>query len=324
MNGLTLPCDILIQDIDQLTYREWLEVRRQGLGGSDVAAALSLSLWKSPLELYLEKIGEAPKVQTEPNEALTWGRIMEPVIRDEFAKRTGYPVKSLRSMLQHPCYPYMLADLDGLVEVPERGLGVLEIKTASSYAKTDWEGGKVPDHYMLQLQHYLAVSGLEFAVIVVLIGGNQLQWQIVESDLELIENMITLEANFWRHVTEKVPPPVDGSSACSEMLAKLYPVANKEAPLILPQESDGWIQSYLQAKTDADAAEERKRLAENRLKEVMVEHEKAISPGGYQVTWKNFQTSRLDSARLKAEEPAILERYSTTVTSRRFSVSMGK
>ena len=323
MNVLTLPCEILIQDIDKLSYQDWLAVRRSGIGGSDVAAAIGLSAWKSPIEVWEEKAIGKMQLKND-NESMRWGRLLEPLIREEFSRRSGLAVQSLRSMLQHPVHKFMLANLDGLVLDPVRGPGVLEIKTASTYAKADWEGGKVPDHYMLQLQHYLAVSGLEFAVIVVLLGGNQLQWQIVESDLELIENTITLEANFWRHVTEKVPPPVDGSSACSELLARRYPAATNKAPLILPYEADRWIHEYLQAKTDSDAAEERKRLAENRLKEAMGEHERASSPCGGQVVWKTIQASKLDTTRLKQEEPAILERYSTTVTSRRFSVSMGK
>ena len=320
----TLPCDILIRDIEQLTYAEWLDVRRQGIGGSDAAAALGLSPWKSPLELYLEKTGEEPKVRTEASESMIWGRILEPVIREEFAKRTGYPVKPLRSMLQHPCYPFLLADLDGVLEVPGKGNGVLEIKTASAYSASDWESGRIPDHYMLQLQHYLAVSGLTFAVITVLTGGNRLTWHLVNADAELIENLIQLESDFWQKVTRRIPPSVDASTACSELLAKLYPVSCNPAPLILPQEADGWIQEFLRAKTDADAAEKRKRLAENRLKEVMGEHERAASPGGGQVVWKTVQSSRLDTARLKQDEPAVLERYTTTVTSRRLSVFLGK
>jgi putative phage-type endonuclease len=324
INHATLPCEILIRDIDKLSYHEWLDIRRQGLGGSDVAAALGLSPWKSPLELCLEKIGEAPKTATEPNESMLWGKKMEIPIRDEFARRTGFPVKPLRSMLRHPCFPFMLANLDGLVDVPDKGLGILEIKTASAFKASEWEDGRCPDHYMLQLQHYLSVTGLDYAIICVLIGGNQLKWTTVAADPELIENLITLESDFWRHVTNKVPPPVDGSSACAEMLTRLYPASNKATPLILPQEADNWIQEYLQAKNDADAAEERKRLAENRLKEVMGEHEKALSLGGSQVSWKNFQTNRIDSARLKAEEPVLYEKLCQVSTSRRLSVSVIK
>ena len=318
-----LNSNVIVPDIDKLSYAEWLAVRRSGIGGSDAAAALGLSPWKSALELWQEKVSGQSQ-QHKENEAMIWGRIMEPVITREFIRRTGLTVTPMRSMLQAANWPWMLADLDGLIEDPQRGTGVFEVKTASAFKQDEWTEDRCPDTYMLQLAHYMAVTGLSYAVICVLIGGNKLQWITVGRDDELIASLVQLEKRFWQHVLTQSPPPVDGSTACAEMLSRQYPSSSNPAPLILPNEADGWIQDYLQAKEDEDIAAERKRLAENRIKEVMKEHERATSPGGKQVTWKNFQTSRLDSARLKAEEPAVLERYTTTVTSRRFSVSTGK
>ena len=323
MNGLTLPCEILIQDIDKLSYQDWLAVRRSGIGGSDVAAAIGLSPWKSPIELWEEKVLGKTQPKND-NDSMLWGRLLEPLIREEFSRRSGLAVQPLRSMLQHPVNKFMLANLDGLVLDPVRGPGVLEIKTASAFKTSEWDANRCPDAYQLQVQHYLEVTGLTYAVIVVLIGGNTLRWVTVEPDKELTDNLVQLEKRFWQHVLTQSPPPVDGSTACSEMLSRKYPASSNAAPLILPVDADSWIQDYLTSKAEEESAAERKRLAENKLKEVMKEHERATSPDGKQVTWKNFQTSRLDSARLKAEEPAVLERYTTTVTSRRFSVSMSK
>ena len=323
MNGLTLPCEIFIQDIDKLSYQDWLAVRRSGIGGSDVAAAIGLSPWKSPIELWEEKVIGKTQPQND-NDSMRWGRLLEPLIREEFSRRSGLAVQPLRSMLQHPVNKFMLANLDGLVLDPVRGPGVLEIKTASAFRMSEWDDNRCPDVYQLQVQHYLEVTGLTYAVIVVLIGGNTLRWLTVEPDKELTDNLVQLEKRFWQQVLTQTPPSVDGSTVCAELLARKYPASSNAAPLILPNEADGWIQDYLQAKEDEDIAAERKRLAENRIKEVMKEHERATSPGGKQVTWKTVQSSRIDSARLKKEEPAILERYTTTVTSRRFSVSTGK
>ena len=328
MNGISLPCDVLVRDIDQLSYAEWLEVRRSGIGGSDAAAAVGMSIWKSPIELWEEKaLGKMQAKQD--NEPMRWGRLLEPVIREEFAKRTGYAVSVCRSMLQAPQWPWMQANLDGLIEIPGRGVGVLEIKTSSAFKDSDWGGNddsqpRCPDAYALQTTHYLAVTGLDFAVLCVLIGGNKLRWLTVERDVQFIAHLVELERRFWEHVLTQTPPPVDGSTACAEMLVRKYPTSSNAAPLILPTDADDWIQQYWQAKAEEDAAGDRKRLAENRLKEVMGEHEKAVSPGGCQVSWKTVQSTRIDSAKLKKEEPAILERYASTSSSRRFSISEGK
>ena len=318
-----LNSKVIVADIDKLSYAEWLQVRRSGIGGSDAAAALGLSPWKSALELWQEKTYGQNQPHQE-NEAMIWGRLMEPVITTEYVRRTGLAVTPMRSMLQATNWPWMLADLDGLIEDPQRGTGVFEVKTASAFKQDQWAEDRCPDAYLLQIAHYMAVTGLSFAVICVLIGGNKLQWLTVDRDDELIASLVQLERRFWNHVLTQSPPPVDGSTACAEMLSRKYPSSSNPAPLILPVEADSWIQDYLQAKLEEDTAAERKRLAENRIKEVMKEHERSTSPGGKQVTWKTVQSSRIDSARLKKEEPALYEKFATTSATRRFSVSEGK
>lgn len=318
-----LNSNVIVADIDKLSYTEWLQVRRSGIGGSDAAAALGLSPWKSALELWQEKVSGQNQPHQE-NEAMIWGRLMEPVITTEFVRRTGLAVTPMRSMLQATEWPWMLADLDGLIEDPQRGTGVFEVKTASAYKQEEWGEDRCPDSYLLQLAHYMAVTGLSFAVICVLIGGNKLQWITVDRDDELIASLVELEHRFWQHVLTQSPPPVDGSTACAEMLSRKYPSSSNPAPLILPVEADSWIHDYLQAKREEDTAAERKRLAENRIKEVMKEHELSTSPCGRQVTWKTVQSSRIDSAKLKKEEPALYEKFATTSATRRFSISEGK
>ena len=318
-----LNSNVIVPDIDKLSYQDWLQVRRSGIGGSDAAAALGLSPWKSALELWQEKVSEQNQPRQE-NEAMIWGRIMEPIITREFVRRTGKNVTPMRSMLQAAKWPWMLADLDGLIEDPQRGTGVFEVKTASALKQGEWAEDRCPDAYMLQLAHYMAVTGLSYAVICVLIGGNKLQWITVDRDDELIASLIQLERRFWQHILTQSPPPVDGSTACAELLSRKYPSSSNAAPLILPVDADSWIQDYLQAKLDEETAAERKRLAENRIKEVMKEHEKGTSPSGRQATWKTVQSTRIDSARLKKEEPSIWALFSNSSPSRRFSVSEAK
>ena len=318
-----LNSKVIVPDIDKLSYAEWLQVRRSGIGGSDSAAALGLSPWKSALELWQEKTTGQSQPHQE-NEAMIWGRIMEPIIIKEFVRRTGLTVNPMRSMLQATNWPWMLADLDGLIEDPQRGTGIFEVKTASAYKQGEWSEDHCPDVYLLQLAHYLAVTGLSYAVICVLIGGNKLHWITVDRDNELINSLVSLEHTFWQYVLTQSPPPVDGSTACAEMLSRRYPYSSNAAPLILPTEADGWIEDYLKAKAEEDAATERKRLAENQIKEVMKDHERGSSPGGKQVTWKTITVNKLDTARIKKEQPHLAERYCNSVSTRRLSISEPK
>ena len=148
--------------------KAWLEARKQGLGGSDVATIAGLSKWKSQVQVFLEKT-QAIEQEDVQSEAAYFGNVLEEVVAQEFAKRTGLKVQRRNAILQHPAYPWMLANVDRLI-VGER-IG-LECKTASEYLK---KSGRAKKYLLLtfQCQHYMAVTGYEAWWIAVLIGGNK-------------------------------------------------------------------------------------------------------------------------------------------------------
>ena len=90
---------------------------------------------------------------------MEWGTILEPVIRDHFASVTGKPVREVKAILQHPEYPFMLADVDGVTTDDNGDPAILEIKTASEYVRDEWSSG-IPNYYRTQVQHYLCVTGV--------------------------------------------------------------------------------------------------------------------------------------------------------------------
>jgi putative phage-type endonuclease len=186
---------------------EWLAGRRKGIGGSDVAPILGMSKWASPLDIYLDKRGELEA--EDENEAMHWGSVLEPVIRDEYATRTGHLVEYNVEQRAHPKHAFALANLDGLVirgrsAKPER---VLEVKTSRIADGWGEEGtDEVPEAYALQVQHYMWVTGLPVTDIAVLIGGNDFRIYTVEADRELHDMLLDVERDFWQRVLDGNPP----------------------------------------------------------------------------------------------------------------------
>ena len=176
-----LNANILVET-DGLSKEEWLRYRKLGIGGSDVAAILGISKWMSEIELWLTKTNQTNELPIE-NEAMEWGTIMEPIIRNHFVKVTGKKVIELKAMLQHPQYPFMLADVDGITVDDNGNPSIVEIKTASEYKRSEWEQG-VPTYYEMQVRHYLAVTGLKKAYVAVLIGGNSFKIYEVDVDVQ--------------------------------------------------------------------------------------------------------------------------------------------
>ncbi len=197
---------------------EQLQRRQQGIGGSDVAATLGLSPWKSPRELYEEKRGGVEIV--EPSEPMRWGTLLEPVIRQEYAERTGRTVRVPTEPLVHPTHAFMCANPDGLTNDDR----VLEVKCArNAYGWGEPGSDAIPQHYLLQVQHYLIVAELPVADVAVLIGGCEYRQYEVPADPELQEMLIEGEREFWRAVEAGTPPEVDlDSPRALEIVRKLY------------------------------------------------------------------------------------------------------
>ena len=310
-----MPAKVLVST-ENMPYEDWLEYRKQGIGGSDASVVCGINRYKSPVELWMEKTGQLP--HQEAGEAAYWGTQLEPFVRAEFTKRTGIEVSRRNELLQSEEHPFMLANLDGICEVPDVGPCIFEAKTASAYKVGEWEDA-IPDEYALQLAHYMAVTGYAGAYIAVLIGGNTFKWKFIERDEELISMLIQLETDFWNHVQDGTPPPLDGSDASAKFLAERFPNSRPKSHIILPETADELLAQYDEACEELEAVTERKQKAENLLKEMMGENEVGTA-GDRIITWKSVSQERLDSKTLRAEHPVLYKKYVNQTSYRRFSV----
>lgn len=212
----------------------------------------------------------------------------------------------------------MLANLDGVCESPDHGTCIFEAKTASAYKAGEWEDA-IPDEYQLQIQHYMAVAGYAGAYIAVLIGGNTFRWKFVKRDEELISMLIQLEGDFWKHVQEGTPPPLDGSSASAKFLAERFPSSKPASHIALPDSAADLLAQYDEACEQLETITEQKQQAENLLKEMLGDNEVGTA-GERVITWKSVSQERLDSKTLKAEHPILYKKYANKTSYRRFSI----
>lgn len=306
----------IVTSTENLPYEEWLEFRKKGIGGSDASVVCGINRYKTPIELWMEKVNNFPPQET--GESAYWGTTLEPIVREEFTKRTGIKVGVVKQLLQSEEHPFMLANLDGVCHDEKLGKCIFEAKTASAFKIGEWENS-IPDEYMLQIQHYMAVTEFKAAYIAVLIGGNTFRWRLIERDEELISMLIELEARFWKCVENSTPPPVDGSDACAKYLADKYSESVAKFAIELPFEAEKLLKDYNDACQKLSAVTEEKQLAENKLKQLLGEHEVGTF-GENIVSWKSVSSERLDTKTLKSEHPALYKKYATTTTYRRFSV----
>jgi len=179
--------------------------RVNSIGGSEAAAVLGLSPWKTPYQVWCDKVGLSGEQEASP--AMEWGTRLEPVIRQKYADETRrtvrWPVGDEYGYMQSERYPFMGATLDGMTD-DGRGL---EIKTSRSGAEWGDEGtDEVPQAYLIQCQHNMIVAGLEVFDIPLLIAGSDFRIYEVPADKELQALIIEREAEFWAMVKSKTPP----------------------------------------------------------------------------------------------------------------------
>ena len=182
MGGCRMLAKVLVST-EGMSYSDWLDYRRRGIGGSDASVICGINRYKSPVELWMEKTNQL-QVQ-ESGEAAYWGTQLEPFVRDEFTKRTGIEVSKPSVILQSTEHSFMLANLDGICEVQNVGRCIFEAKTASAYKTGEWED-TIPDEYILKDTLQSADTQESFDAILVKIG---------KIDSEIDKDALTEEQN---------------------------------------------------------------------------------------------------------------------------------
>jgi putative phage-type endonuclease len=192
---------------------EWHEARK-GLGGSDIAAVMDKNPYKSAFTLYAEKTGLIDG-NIEPSMPMQMGTAFEPVIRDLFVKNNSEWLKVHETGTWASVEePRSVANPDGIIEWDDGSLGVLEIKFSRMY----WD--KLPEHYNLQVQHYLSVLGLKRGVVVAVAGGDWKEFDVVRDD-SLVEAMKRRLEAFYGLLDTNTAPDYDGSESTYETVREL-------------------------------------------------------------------------------------------------------
>ena len=292
---------------------EWLRYRKHGITGTDAGAITGMNPYVSAFKIYQDKVSN--DIEDIDNESMRQGRDLEAYVAQRFCEQTGKKVRKANAMFQNEEYPFMLGNFDRLVVGESAGL---ECKTASAYSADKWKDGKIPLHYQMQVQHYLAVSGFDRWYVAALILGREFIVHCIERDEELIRNLIIIEKRFWEeHVLAKIPPEPDGSSSYTEMLAKLYPFAREETIRLSGLHEE--LERREEINVLINKLEKERNIIDQKVKMQMKDSVYATT-GDYNVSWKPSLQQRFDSARLKEEKPEIYRQYLKSTNSRRFMV----
>lgn len=284
-----------------MTGHDFMRNRASGLGGTDAAAALGVSRWKSPLDVYLDKRGEAPPV--EDNAAMYWGRTLEPIVREEYERQTGSAVV-LQDFARSVEHPFMVGHLDGRRADDGR---VVEIKTARSADNWGEPGSAdIPADYIAQTHHYMLLTGARRADVAVLIAGSDFRVYTIPFDAELGAMIVDAERELWDRIVRSEPP----EPRTLRDVANLYRHSQRVDCVAPAAVYEAW-QRLIALRDDARRIDADAEALEVAIKTCMADADTLLGPDGKVLaTWKQRAGStRLDSKRLRAEAPEVYERF---------------
>jgi predicted phage-related endonuclease len=264
----------------------------QDVTASDVGAVCGVSPYKTPLQVYGEKLGilRGP----DENVAMKRGRWLEPAAL--FALQEERPTWDVRKANVYLRDPDLRigATPDLVVHDPEReGIGNVQIKTATgrSFA-SQWMGPdesiEAPLHYQLQTLTEAKLMGASWASILLLVLDHytcdlhlidvplhDAAWERIKGDVKM----------FWWHVTEGLPPPIVPSQD-GPTLRKIYAKDDGEVlDLSKHNQLPELLAERAEIMADIDSLKDAKEEIDAQVMEIMQEASVGELPG-WRISWK--------------------------------------
>jgi len=291
-----------------------MDNRKNYLGASESAAIVGLSRYRTPLDVWMEKVGQSEG--QEETLAMKVGTALEPVVIGLFEERTGDRVRNRQKQIAHPDHPFIRATLDGTTHY-----AVVEAKTSGSYEGWGEEGtDEVPVEYIIQTQVQMAVTGLEIAWIPVLIGRSEFRIYKIQKDADLINKIIEKEVKFWDLIqTKTMPEPKTLAD-----LSLAYP-RDTGAITIADEFLEEMVNKLSQLKDEEKTIGEHMEQLETQIKSFMKDSPILVSRDGRELcSWKTQKSSRFDSKRFKVEQLELYKQYKTEAETRVFRIKNGE
>jgi putative phage-type endonuclease len=321
--------------IEKMVYETWLELRKGSIGGSDAGGIMCLAGdYGSPLTVYLQKKGLEKSKDMSP--AIMRGKILEPVIFKRFTE--AFPtlnVVNVPYILYSKSHSFMSANIDGFIVgtaeingIKVSGMGILEIKTSKS--GFGYGDDEVPDSHYAQVQHYLSVTDLQWAVIAVyVLEQEDIKYFTIPRNDEFIKRLIVEEKNFMENfLIPSVMPAAIGIPEEDDMITGMYD--GSASTLNLTEEEKKLCMQIHELKEQIKPLEKLEKAAKTNLKAKLIaraqpskEERKLSAIGGcFSVSWSFIEQRRVDSEALK--KAGLYDTYSKLSEYDRLTVTYKK
>ncbi|MDK9867840.1 YqaJ viral recombinase family nuclease [Staphylococcus equorum] len=300
-----------------MSDEEWKQLRTHSIGGSDCGTILGMNNYQSPFTLWQKKLcADNYEEDISDKIQVKFGHYNEQFVAKLFEEKTGKKLRKHNKMMYHKDYDFISANVDRVV-IGENAL--LECKTTSEFLKDKWKDGNVPESYMAQCYHYMAVTGVDVVYIAVLFGNSEFHYETIERDEEVINDIINAEVEFWNeYIVKGQRPPADDSEITSKALNNFWKETKNDV-VNFDEEKTALFKGILAIKEQQKELDKQLKGHQNQLKELLGENEFG-EVSEYKASWKKQNRESFDAKRFKEENPELYEQYKKSSTTRTLNV----
>lgn len=312
----------------KLTESEWQTLRqsfveRGMVGGSDAGTLLGYNKYKSAINLFYQAVG-INSLPSKMNAAMLHGKQLEEYVakcwqyydgteegwvNNTIADNKIKKYRKVKAIIENKKYPFLFANIDGkITKHPNYGnkAGLLEIKTISGFSADSYEAG-IPPTYMLQVQHYMLVTGLTWAEICYLKDGRELGCITIEQDKDIQNAILNAAQDFHNRVkaakmemegvqdehekmaiASKYEPDADSTVAFDKFISEKHKARESEVVITATTDQYAWAIAHSDLAKQIKDLEVEKQLYQNRIKQVMEKDGATVMnlPNDGRVTWR--------------------------------------
>jgi len=297
--------------------KEQLENRINYVGGSDAPIIMGLSPYRNVVDLWHEKTGQIEPRDISDNPYVKAGNFLEPCIRTWFEHETGLKITHENEFYAHPEYDFIGGHIDGWIRSEN---AIFEAKTSTNDKIWGSNGiNQIPDHYLIQIAYYMAITGAHKAYIAVLIRGVDFRFYTIERNLRLEQLIIERVLAFWSCVMNGNPPT---PSTASEVIS-LHGFRSNQESIVASSDIETCMSDLDKINLALESLNEKKQKLHDQIKVFMGMNDTLVeSTGKILATWKETKPSiRFDVQAFKKDRPEDYINYTKTCSgSRRFIV----